>query len=51
MTKKVKEILYVDNPKERDTEYSTGIILVFEDDSTLELMTTDVVANRYNPTN
>lgn len=46
--RKVKEIYYLE-PEERKSEYSKGIKFVFEDDSILEQMTTDVVADDFIP--
>ena len=40
----VKEIQYLEKA-ERSSDFSTGIKFVFEDGSTLEQMTTDVVAD------
>jgi len=46
--KKVKEIYYLET-NERKSEYSKGIKFIFEDGSTLEQMTTDVVADDFIP--
>lgn len=45
--KKIKEIYYIDNKKERSSDFSTGFLYVLEDGSKVETMTTDLIAERY----
>lgn len=48
--KKVKEIYYLER-EERESDYSKGIKFIFEDGSTLEQMSTDVIGDTYTPNN
>jgi len=45
--KRVKEIYYIDNRKERASDFSTGFVFILDDGSKVETMTTDVIAERY----
>ena len=42
--KKVKEIIFLDK-EDRSSRYSTGIMFIFEDGTSLEQMSTDPVGN------
>ena len=44
--KKVVNIIYLEK-EERSSDFSTGIKFIFEDGSTLEQMTTDVIADKF----
>ena len=47
--KKIKEIFYLENKEERASDYSRGLLIICEDGTKIELMSTDPIADRITP--